>query len=179
MVDTIVYLILSSTMRTKEQEEIFKRWVDQFKPLLFKIVRVYGTEHNDEDDHFQEMVLQLCRSIPKFEKQCSTHTWVYRVALNTALKWSSRSKKVKLEKLPDALHIIERSNEAHPKLEWLYREISMLNAVDRSLTLLLLDGFSYEDMAEIIGITISNVGVKINRIKKRLKERAKLLKNEY
>lgn len=166
-------------MRKKEQEEIFKKWIDQFKPLLFKIVRVYGTEHNNEDDLFQEIILQLWRSVPNFERQCSVHTWVYRVALNTALKWSSRSKKLKTEKLPEAFHVIERSSEEHPKLEWLYHEISLLNAVDRSLTLLLLDGFSYQEMSEIIGITSSNVGVKINRIKKRLKERAKLLENEY
>ena len=166
-------------MRKKERELIFKDWIEQFKPLLFKIVKVYGTEHNAEDDLFQEIVLQIWRSIENYKNQCSPHTWVYRVSLNTALKWSSKVKKNSVEKIPLSDHIIQRNETVHPKLEWLYQEISLLSDVDRSLTLLLLDGFSYNEMSEIIGITQTNVGVKINRIKKRLKDRAKLPENEY
>ena len=166
-------------MRKKEQEGIFNNWVDQFKPLLFKIVRIYGTEYNNEDDLFQEIIVQLWKSVPNFKKQCSEHTWIYRVALNTAIKWSSRSKKIKVEEISNLTNLLQKNEEIHPKLDWLYTEIEQLDPVDRSLTLLMLDGFSYHEMSEIIGISSSNVGVKISRIKTKLKERAKSLEHEY
>ena len=166
-------------MRKEEKGIIFNEWMEEFKPLLFKITRVYGAETNEEDDLFQEIVIQIWKSISNFKKQCSPHTWVYRVSLNTAIKWSSRSKKPKTEALEASRFLIERKTEIEPKLEWLYHEISLLDFIDRSLTMLMLDGFTYKEMSEILGITSSNVGVKINRIKKRLQERAKLMEHEY
>ena len=99
--------------------------------------------------------------------------------MNTAIKWSTRIKKDDHEKFPDEYQILIKGVEIDPKLEWLYNEISILDAIDQSLTLLLLDGFSYSEMSDIIGISPSNVGVKINRIKKKLKIRAQLIENEY
>lgn len=164
-------------MRKTEQDEIFDDWLEQFKPLVFKVVRVYGSEFNGDDDLFQEIVVQMWKSIPNFKKQCSIHTWIYKIALNTAIKWSSRRKKSNLEDLSDNLVVLDKNEIKNPKLDWLYNEISQLENVDRSLTLLLLDGFSYKEMSEIIGISSSNVGVKISRIKTKLKERAKMTEN--
>jgi RNA polymerase sigma-70 factor (ECF subfamily) len=166
-------------MRKKDQEIIFHKWIDEFKPLLFKIVKVYGSETNEEQDLFQEIVIQIWRSVATFNNQCSLHTWIYRVALNTAIKWSTRSKKQYTIPLDQKDFLIETKAPVDPKLEWMYDEIAKMDSIDRSLTMLLLDGFSYKEMSEILGITSSNVGVKINRIKKKLQERAKLLQNEY
>ena len=166
-------------MRKEQKGIIFKEWMQEFKPLLFKITRVYGAETNEEEDLFQEIVIQVWKSIDNFKRQCSPHTWIYRVSLNTAIKWSARSKKPKTELLVSGKPLIASKAEIDPKLEWLYHEISLLDSIDRSLTMLMLDGFSYKEMAEILGITASNVGVKINRIKKRLQERAKLMEHEY
>jgi len=162
-------------MRKEEKGIIFNEWMVKFKPLLFKITRVYGAETGEEDDLFQEIVIQIWKSISNFKGQCSSHTWVYRVSLNTAIKWAARSKKPKTESLEGSKSLIQRTTELDSKLEWLYHEISLLDSIDRSLTMLMLDGFSYKEMSDILGITSSNVGVKINRIKKRLQERAKLL----
>ncbi len=160
-------------MTKDAQEDIFKRWIADYKPLLFKIVRVYADNLEDENDLFQEIVIQIWKSVVNFKEQSSVHTWIYRVTLNTAIKWSTRNRaKSHLELTDDILLLTPNENE-NSNLEWLYNEISKLDTVDKSLTLLMLDGFSYKEMANILGITTSNVGVKISRIKSHLQEKSK------
>ncbi len=160
-------------MTKDAQEGIFKQWIADYKPLLFKIVRVYADNLEDENDLFQEIVIQIWKSVTNFKKQSSVHTWIYRVALNTAIKWSTRNRaKNHLELTDDILLLTPNENE-NSNLEWLYNEISKLDTVDKSLTLLMLDGFSYKEMANILGITTSNVGVKISRIKSHFLEKSK------
>ena len=161
-------------MTKEKQEDLLHSWLTDHKPILYKIIRVYAQNAEDQNDLFQEITIQLWKSIPNFKKQCIETTWIYRVALNTALKWKKKLKKIHSEQIPDD-HFIEANASSHPHLEWLYNEISILNKIDKSLTLLMLDGFAYKDMSEILGISTSNVGVKISRIKTHLQERSKSL----
>lgn len=162
-------------MTEQEQQQIFEQWLEQYKPLIFKIVRAYGATDMDRDDLFQEIAIQVWRSVRSFREASSVKTWIYRVALNTAIKWAQKERKhagsESLEKLP----VLLQPNTALPdeRLAWLYEEIYKLDVIDRSLTLLMLDGFSYKEMAAMLGITESNVGVKINRIKKQLISKSK------
>jgi len=162
-------------MTKQEQEDIYHQWISEYKPLLFKVLRAYSKNRSDENDLFQEIVIQVWQSIRSFKKQSSVHTWIYRVALNTAIKWSGRNKKRSHLEINETNSIVVPQASLHEKLDWLYDEIQQLNTVEKSLTLLLLDGFSYQEMSDILGISVSNVGVKINRIKKHLKERSKLI----
>lgn len=155
----------------REQSQIFDEWLARHKGLLFKVVRAYAFTPHDQEDLFQEIAVQVWKSIPGFQGEAAVSTWVYRVALYTAISWSRREKRHRQNDRP--LSEIERtlSVSAQPRderLDWLYEQIARFNAIDRSLTLLLLDGFSYREMAQILGISESNVGVKIHRIKKRL-----------
>jgi RNA polymerase sigma-70 factor (ECF subfamily) len=97
---------------------------------------------------------------------------MYRVALNTAIAWNRREERHERGKQPlaAAAGVLSASapDSRDPRVEWLYRQIAELNEVDRSLALLMLDGFSYREMADIVGISDSYVGVKINRIKSAL-----------
>lgn len=161
-------------MTKEKQEEILKSWLRDHKPILYKIIRVYAEDLDDQNDLFQEITIQLWKSIPNFREQCVATTWIYRVGLNTALKWKTKGKKNTAEQINDD-QLIETEVNTHPHLDWLYQEITLLNKIDRSLTLLMLDGFGYKEMSEILGITTSNVGVKINRIKIHLQERSKTL----
>ena len=161
-------------MTKEKQEDLLHSWLKNHKSILFKIIRVYAKSEEDSNDLFQEITIQLWKSTANFKGQCSEPTWIYRVALNTALKWTARSKNKHLDQLKDD-RIIPNSEAHNPHLEWLYREISLLNRVDKSLTLLMLDGFSYKDISEILGISTSNVGVKISRIKTHLQKRSKLI----
>ncbi|GAB4049981.1 RNA polymerase sigma factor [Spirosoma litoris] len=159
-----------------EQNRIFDTWLGQHKALLFNVVRAYATTAMDQDDLFQEIVIQVWHSIPTFRQQSSSSTWVYRIALNTALKWVGKERKhaaaqESLDNIPAILQ--ETKVQVDERLTWLYEAIYQLDEIDRSITLLLLDGFSYKEMATIIGISESNVGVKINRIKKQLITKAK------
>lgn len=163
-------------MEVSEQSRIFDDWVSQHKGLLFKVVHAYGFTSHDREDLFQEIATQVWNSIPRFRGESAVTTWLYRVALNSALAWSRkerrhRDKMQALESDEPALR--ETPQVKDRRLGWLYEQIAQLDHVDRSLTLLFLDGFSYREMAETLGISEGYVGVKINRIKTYLKNLTK------
>jgi RNA polymerase sigma-70 factor (ECF subfamily) len=154
-----------------EQAHIFNQWLGAHKALIFKIVRAYGDSAMDQDDLFQEISIQVWRSIPAFRHESAVTTWIYRIALNTAISWVNKEKKYRnttgsMESIPDVL--TPHTKPVDDQLAWLYEAIHALDEIDRSVALMLLDGFSYKEMAAILGITVTNVGVKINRIKKQL-----------
>ncbi len=158
-------------MTEKEQDEIFEKWLGQYKALLFKVVRAYAFTAMDREDLFQEIVIQVWRSVPAFRNESAVTTWLYRIALNTSFKWVRKERKhyESKEALDKADHILQDNYvEMDLRLTWLYDEITKLDEVDRSITLMLLENFSYREMSGILGITESNVGVRINRIKKNL-----------
>lgn len=159
----------------KEQLSILEEWLDLHKGLIFKIVRAYAVTAMDQDDLFQEIIIQVWRSIPTFRQESSTTTWLYRISLNTAISWSRKARKHhQAEALDNIQHILqENSIQIDGRLEWLYREIHKFDEIDRSVILLLLEGFSYKEMAVMLGISESNVGVKINRLKKQLIAKSK------
>ncbi|HAH50701.1 MAG TPA: RNA polymerase subunit sigma-70 [Balneola sp.] len=163
-------------MHKKEQLEIFDSWIRQHKPLLFKVVRAYAFDPENQNDLFQEVSIQIWLSIPNFRKESKVSTWLYRIALNVALNWTRKNKRHSngRQTLDGLEKILEQNKEPiDERLEWLYHEISKLNKIDRSITLLMLDGFSYKEMAEILGISESNIGVKIHRIKNHLSDQMK------
>jgi RNA polymerase sigma-70 factor, ECF subfamily len=155
-----------------ERERIFGEWLAGHKGILFKVVHAYAFEHADRQDLFQEIAIQIWRSVDAFRGESSVPTWMYRVALNTATAWTRKEDRHQRGKQPLAVveGLLTRSSSdgRDPRVEWLYRQIAQLKDVDRSVALLLLDGFSYKEIASIVGITESNVGVKINRIKSAL-----------
>lgn len=164
-------------MTASEQQPIFNRWLQQYQGLIFKVVRAYTVEEVDRDDLFQEICLQLWRSIPGFKGNSAASTWIYRIALRTAITWQKKERKERSrnEQYARQQAILHITPEPDDRLDWLFKEINQLDQVDRSLALLLLDGLSYKEMAEVLGISESNVGVKIYRVKQRLMRRAKLL----
>ena len=151
-----------------ERDRIFNEWLAGHKGILFKVVRAYAFEHEDRQDLFQEIVLQVWRSVDAFRGESSVSTWMYRVALNTATAWTRKQDRHQRGKQPletvDGL-LAAAGTEADPRVEWLYRQIAQLKDVDRSVALLMLDGFAYKEIAAIVGISEGNVGVKINRFK--------------
>jgi RNA polymerase sigma-70 factor (ECF subfamily) len=151
-----------------ERDRIFGEWLSGHQGILFKVVHAYAFEHADRQDLFQEIVFQVWRSVEAFRGESSVATWIYRVALNTAIAWTRKEGRHQRGKQPLAVVeglLITSADGRDPRVEWLYRQIAQLKDVDRSVALLLLDGFSYKEIASIVGITESNVGVKIIRIK--------------
>ena len=163
-------------MQDDDQKRLFDQWLESHRGLFFKVVRAYAFSPDDQEDLFQEIATQVWRSVPSFRGDAAVTTWIYRVALNAAVAWTRKESKHRSGKQSvDGvdLAILQASPSADPRIEWLYGQIRQLNEIDRSLTLLLLDGFSYKEMAAMLGITENHVGVKINRIKAYLTSKSK------
>ena len=161
-------------MDADEQQRIFDEWLGEHRGLFFKVLRSYAFNAHDREDLFQEIATQVWHSIPKFRSHSKVSTWIYRVALYSAIAWSKKEKRYqdRVQTIDGCEQVLlTASKERNPQLDWLFEQIGELGEIDRSLTLLMLDGFSYREISETLGITESNVGVKINRIKKRLSEK--------
>jgi RNA polymerase sigma-70 factor (ECF subfamily) len=155
-------------MLDRERDRIFSDWLAAHKGTLFKVVRAYAFEHADRQDLFQEVAIHVWRSVDAYRGDASVATWMYRIALNAAISWTRKQDRHQRGK--QSLEIVDgllaaSAAEADSRVEWLYRQIAHLKDVDRSVALLMLDGFSYKEIAAIAGISETNVGVKINRIK--------------
>lgn len=149
--------------------------------LMFKVVRGCASTPQDQDDLLQDILLQIWSSIPSFRREAKETTWIYRVAFNTALAWR-RSERRRREGYERFLKF-EVSPQAQPShldsladqdiVERLYAAIRQLPKVDASLALMHLEGLSYQEMAEVLGISENYVGVKLNRIRKQLADQLK------
>jgi RNA polymerase sigma-70 factor (ECF subfamily) len=162
-----------------ERSKLFESWTDAHKAILFKVARVYGDTHSDREDLFQEIALQVWHSVEAYRGDCAATTWIYRVALNTALTWRRRESKhgQGRQDIEAATGLLIAPSVRDPRLDWIYQRIAELDDTNRSLALLMLDGFSYREMSQILGLSESNVGMKINRIKAALA--AQLAKEEH
>ncbi|ATC65590.1 RNA polymerase subunit sigma-70 [Nibricoccus aquaticus] len=163
-------------MNDDQQRQIFDWWVKEHRGLLFKIVHAYAFSAHDRDDLFQEIITQVWNSIPRFRGESRVTTWLYRVALNSSLSWTRKERRHRgrTEVLDEHAPVLrEPVPPQNRRLEWLHEEIAKMDHVDRSLTLLLLEGCSYREMADILGVSENNIGVKINRLKARLIEKSK------
>ena len=166
-------------MLDAERNRVFESWMDAHKAILLKVARVYGATRSDREDLFQEIALQLWHSVEAYRGDCATTTWIYRVALNTALAWRRKERKhgQGRQDIEAATGLLIEPSGRDPRLEWIYERIAELDEANRSLALLMLDGFSYREMSQILGLGESNVGMKINRIKAALA--AQLAKEEH
>ncbi len=165
-------------------EALFKRWLEQHSGLVFKAARAFAQGDADRDDLMQEILLQLWRSLPRFQGRARESTWIYRVALNTALAWhrgenrrrATQTPSAGIEEIPGHEDPAERRQAE--QVAQLYAAIRRLPKLDAALVLLYLDDLSYREMAEVLGISESNVGVKLNRVRKVLAELMKEVPHE-
>ena len=173
-------------MAAPEQETLFRRWLADHSGLMWKVVRGFAATPEDQEDLLQEIALQLWMSLPSFRGEAAESTWIYRVSFNTSLAWKRGEKRrgSKHEKFVELNGTAEMSPEPQALsrdgelVEQLYVAIRRLPKLDASLALMHLDGLSYREMSEVLGITESNVGVKLNRIRKQLAEMLKEANHE-
>lgn len=161
-------------MERSRQQSIFDEWLKLHQGLLSRIVRAYAFTAHDRDDLLQLTALELWNSIPRFRGESKVTTWIYRVALRSALSWSQRerSQREGRQPLTEVGELMAHApEEPNPRLEWVYARIAELAPVERSLMLLHLDGLSYREIAQTLGISEGNVGVKLSRIKRALSSR--------
>ena len=152
----------------------FTQLISKHEGTIFKITAVYTNDRDSQKDLYQEVVLQLWRSYDQFRGDAQRGTWLYRVALNTAISYLRQKKKRAAVINLDAFStdFTEQRDEAmEDRLRMLYHQIGALDPLDKGLILLYLEDRSYEEMAAITGLSQSNVGTKLSRIKMKLKKR--------
>lgn len=151
-------------------ENDFLKIVEDNQGIIYKVCKMYRDSREDQEDLFQEIVLQLWKAFPKFRKESKVSTWMYRIALNTAIA-IYRKTKIELEfkeSIPKEYHskYIETPSENEERL---FEAIRTLNKAERAIIALYLEDYPYNEIAKITGITENYVGVKISRIKEKLK----------
>ncbi|WP_299217053.1 sigma-70 family RNA polymerase sigma factor [uncultured Aquimarina sp.] len=154
------------------KEEEFTRIIKDNEGVIFKITTVYTDRSEDQQDLYQEIVYQLWKAYDTFRGDSKISTWMYRVALNTAITRLKKEKRKGSRVGIDQVVLKQTENyntEFEEKLRILYAHIKMLNDLEKGLILLLLEGKKYEEIALITGLTPSNVGTRISRIKQKLK----------
>jgi len=142
--------------------------------MLYKVCRMYCFTEPDRQDLFQEIVIQLWRSYPGFRGEAKFSTWLYRIALNTAISGLRKQHRLITptdpEQLPTELQDIQYPAEKDEQLQQLYAAIEKLTEVEKALTMLYLEDKTYLEMEEILGISQNNLRVKMNRIKEKLRK---------
>lgn len=156
--------------------ELEKTFVDLFKPnqrLIHKICRIYTDNAEDHEDLFQEITVQLWRSFPGFKGEAKFSTWMYKVALNTAMTLFRKPKKKELQHADVDVSSLRIEYEAYEdnehKLKKMYKAIYELSDVEKALIMMYLEDRSYREIGEILGITEGNARVKMNRAKNNLR----------
>ena len=144
-----------------------------YAAIIIKICRAYTDTQEDFEDYYQEVCLQIWRSKDNFKEQSAWSTWIYRLSLNVCLTFLKKKKNNKQhapsELLPDEVLVDSRAFDDE-SLNQLYGAIRQLSEIDRGVILLYLEEKSYQEIADIIGTNTNNIGVRITRIKERLKK---------
>jgi RNA polymerase sigma factor (sigma-70 family) len=159
-------------------EKDFIEMINAHRGIIYKVVHMYVHDTDDRKDLFQEIVFQLWKSLPGFRGEAKPSTWMYRIALNTAIShFRSATRK------PDQLSLsafefqvpdVNERQQLDESINMLHDAIQQLSRIEKAIIILYLEEKSYQEISDIMGISHSNVGVKINRIKSKLE---KIIKN--
>ncbi len=155
-------------METIEQE--FVTVVRQHERIIYKVCYLYATSDITLADLYQDVVLNLWKAYPKFRHECKVSTWIYRIALNTCISFLRKEKNIPdIITLTHDIDFPEEDDTMQEMLRQLYQLINRLGQLEKSLIFLYLEDKSYEEIADITGLTRTNVATKLSRIKEKLK----------
>ncbi|MBE6344012.1 MAG: RNA polymerase sigma factor [Bacteroidales bacterium] len=148
----------------------FVELVTRYKDVIFKVCYIYA-EKDDIEDYYQEVLIQIWRSLPKFRGESKVTTWIYRISLNTCISHVRKNTKGNINKVPLIdVNLWENDIEKKQQVDEMYSLINKLNKLEKAVILLWLEDRDYEEIASVVGITKANVAVKINRIKEKLRK---------
>ena len=158
-------------MTHAERERQFLELFEKSKASIRRVCFGYLNSPSDVDDLFQEVMTNVWHSLPSFRGEAQISTWVYRIAVNTALVYRKKWKPgEELPDLPDQSRGVHQNMEEQERLTMLHDAIATLPGQERLIVTLLLEGLSYKEIADVTGITVNYVGVKISRIKETLEQ---------
>ena len=152
-------------------EEQFISVIKENEGLIYKVVKLYTSAKEDEQDLYQEIVYQLWKSFSSFRNESKISTWMYRIALNTSIANLNKAKKRGIQ-LPISETLLNRPDftdgSKQEKVDALYAEIRKLDPIEKGIILLHLEGNNYDEIASVTGFTSTNVGTRLGRIKQKI-----------
>ena len=153
-------------------EKEFIHLLNQHQKIIYKVCNLYMDRHSDREDLFQEITLQAWKAYGNFRGDAKFSTWLYRVALNTAITFFRKEKRqpdiYSTDTVPDQRE--EAYDPTEEQVKAMYAAIGELSKIDKAIVMLYLEDYSYTEIGDMMGITANNVAVKMNRIKTKLKE---------
>jgi RNA polymerase sigma-70 factor (ECF subfamily) len=160
---------------SEELKMLFSRVLEDNKQKILRICRVYAANLEDQRDVYQEVALNIWKSLPSFRQDSNIDTWVYRICLNVCMQYAfklrkERRNRVDIEGITISDEVADKDGdqENREKTKLLFKCLAMLNETEKSLILLYLDELSHKDIANILGLSENHVAVKLARIKKKL-----------
>jgi RNA polymerase sigma factor (sigma-70 family) len=160
-------------LQQEETESQFKKLIQENEGLIWKVCNIYAYTRADREDLFQDIVVRIWIALPTFRAESKVSTWIYRVAINTAITGLRKKKDFVLSIEPASLPtdtIDEDTRVEQDQLQELYTAINSLNSIEKAIVMLYLEERSYIEMEEILGIAQGTLRVKMNRIKEKLRQ---------
>ena len=153
------------------KEQAFTQMVREHKSTIYSVCYMFSKDTDEIDDLFQEILIRLWKGFDSFRAESGVRTWIYRVSLNSCLN-AEKKKRRAGERVPLSVDIdpFEDTDDRALQTKRLYARINQLGLVDRVLILLWLEGLSYEEIGNIVGISVKNVSIQLFRIKEELKK---------
>lgn len=163
---------MDETRINKELEQEFTACIKEYERVIYKVCYLYTTKSVTLNDLYQEAVLNIWRAFPKFRHECKISTWIYRITLNTCISFIRKEKNIPeiVSLTQEAEWLTEEGDSFREMLVELYRLINCLGQLDKSIILLYLENKDYAEIAEITGLTVTNVATKLSRIKDKLRK---------
>ena len=155
----------------QKSEEKFVALVEEYKQTIYMVCYLFSKDRAEVEELYQDILINIWKSLPQFEGRSSVRTWVWRVSLNTCISWQ-RGKRKRAARVPLELSVDlynDTDNDTR-QIQMLHERINKLGPFDRAIVLLWLENISYEEIGEIVGISAKNVSVRLFRIKEQLRQ---------
>ena len=160
---------LSGLVENESQRLAFEALLEKYGAALKRLCRAYLQDPGEQQDLMQEILMAIWSALPRFRAEASERTWMYRIAHNVALTYSGKHRRHERSEEPieESVALISASND--PRRLALAQAIQRLSSIDRGIAALYLEGFSAPEMESIIGMTANTIGVRLNRLRERLR----------
>lgn len=152
------------------KETDFSRIVREHKSTIYTVCYMFSKDKQEVDDLFQEVLVKLWQGYDSFQGKSDLRTWIYRVSLNTCISIDRKKKLRKTQPLLEGIDLFDKNDADNRQTDMLHERIGRLQPFDRAIVLLWLENMSYDEIAQIVGISVKNVSVKLYRIKEQLKQ---------
>ena len=153
-----------------DKEHQFELLVRQHKRTIYTVCYMFSKDKQEVDDLFQEVLVKLWQGYDSFQGKSDLRTWIYRVSLNTCISIDRKKKRRKTQPLLEGIDLFDKNDADNRQTDMLHERIGRLQPFDRAIVLLWLENMSYDEIAQIVGISVKNVSVKLYRIKEQLKQ---------